>query len=55
MNTTQKISSVNLNDFISGDKNKKQNFITSLGNAFTEKGFVALSGHFLEDAHKCVI
>jgi len=43
------IPSVNLKDFVSGDPNRKQKFITEIGNAFEQIGFVALSGHFLSD------
>lgn len=41
------IPSVNLEDFLSNDPKQKSKFITQLGNAFQEIGFVALSGHFL--------
>lgn len=41
------VPSVNLKDFISGDSSRKQKFITEIGKAFEEIGFVALSGHFL--------
>ncbi len=41
------VPSVNLKDFISGDSPRKQKFITEIGKAFEEIGFVALSGHFL--------
>tara|TARA_R110000868_G_scaffold257575_3_gene514801 strand:+ start:34870 stop:35826 length:957 start_codon:yes stop_codon:yes gene_type:complete len=43
------IPSVNLEDFISGDKNRKEKFIKEIGGAFEEIGFVALSGHFLSE------
>lgn len=43
------IPSVDLQDFISGDPLRKQKFITEIGNAFEQIGFVALSGHFLSD------
>lgn len=46
MNT---IPSVDLQDFISGDSQRKQKFIIDIGNAFEQIGFVALSGHFLPD------
>jgi len=46
MNT---IPSVNLNDFISDDSVKKQNFVDAIGKAYEEIGFVALKGHFLDD------
>ncbi len=44
-----KIPSVNLNDFLSEDKNVKSNFINEIGNAYENIGFVALKGHFLDD------
>ena len=43
------IPSVNLNDFISNDHVKKQNFVNAIGKAYEEIGFVALKGHFLDD------
>lgn len=46
----QKIPSVNLQDFLSEDSEKKKAFIKQIGTAFNEIGFVALSGHFLSDA-----
>lgn len=45
----QKIPSVDLSDFISGDTFKKQKFVNELGTAYEEIGFVALRGHFLSD------
>lgn len=45
----QKIPSVNLADFLSGDENRKQKFINEIGKAYEEIGFVALKGHFLDD------
>ena len=47
--TMDKIPSVNLKDFISGDRNRKQKFINDIGKAYEEIGFVALKGHFLND------
>lgn len=47
MNT---IPSVDLREFTSGDPNRKKDFVRQIGNAFEEIGFVALSGHFLEDS-----
>ncbi len=44
------IPSVDLQDFVSGDPQRKQKFITEIGNAFEQIGFVALSGHFLPDS-----
>ncbi len=45
-----KIPSVNLADFLSEDPNRKQNFINEIGNAYETIGFVALKGHFLNEA-----
>ena len=44
-----KIPTVNLSDFLSADKNKKQKFIDEIGHAYENIGFVALKGHFLDD------
>jgi isopenicillin N synthase-like dioxygenase len=44
-----RIPSVNLQDFVSGDANRKQKFIDEIGKAYEEIGFVALKGHFLDD------
>ena len=49
MNSNLTIPSVNLQDFISGDKELKQKFVNQIGKAYEEIGFVALSGHFLKD------
>jgi len=43
------VPSVDLKDFTSGDSERKQKFITEIGKAFEEIGFVALSGHFLSE------
>ncbi|WP_034045464.1 isopenicillin N synthase family dioxygenase [Wocania ichthyoenteri] len=43
------IPSVNLNDFISSDSVRKQNFVDAIGKAYEDIGFVALKGHFLDD------
>jgi isopenicillin N synthase-like dioxygenase len=43
------IPSVNLEDFLSDDPQRKQKFISEIGNAYETIGFVALSGHFLDD------
>ena len=45
-----KIPSVNLADFISGDENRKKQFIKEIGHAYENIGFVALKGHFLDEA-----
>ncbi len=44
------IPSVDLKDFISGSSSKKQQFVEEIGKAYEEIGFVALKGHFLNDA-----
>jgi isopenicillin N synthase-like dioxygenase len=46
----QNIPSVDLRDFLSDEPNRKQQFVNEIGKAFEEIGFVALKGHFLEDA-----
>lgn len=43
------IPSVDLNDFISNDPDKKQQFVNQIGKAYEDIGFVALKGHFLSD------
>ena len=45
----QKIPSVDLRDFLSDDKARKQKFVNEIGKAYEEIGFVALKGHFLDD------
>lgn len=45
----QNIPSVDLTDFLSGDRDRKEKFISQIGNAYEEIGFVALKGHFLTD------
>lgn len=45
-----RIPSVDLNDFISSDSSKKQAFVDAIGKAYEDIGFVALKGHFLDDA-----
>ncbi len=44
------IPSVDLNDFISNDPIRKQKFVDAIGKAYEEIGFVALKGHFLDNA-----
>lgn len=44
------IPSVDLQDFLSGDETKKRAFVEALGNAYENIGFVAIKGHFLNDA-----
>ena len=43
------IPSIDLNDFLSNDINKKNAFVNKLGKAYNEIGFVALKGHFLNN------
>ena len=43
------VPSVNLEDFLSEDPKRKQKFISEIGKAFEDIGFVALGGHFLSD------
>lgn len=45
-----KIPSVNLADFLSDDPARKQQFIDDIGHAYENIGFVALKGHFLDEA-----
>ena len=45
-----KIPSVNLLDFLSNYPENKQKFVDHIGQAYETIGFVALKGHFLEDA-----
>ena len=45
-----KIPSVNLADFLSEDPVRKERFINEIGHAYENIGFVALKGHFLDDA-----
>lgn len=44
------IPSVNLKDFLSDNPNQKQSFVNAIGKAYEDIGFVALKGHFLDDA-----
>ena len=46
------VPSVDLNDFLSKDPTKKQKFVSEIGDAFEQIGFVALKGHFLDDELK---
>ena len=43
------IPSINLEDFISDDSQRKQKFIDEIGKAYEEIGFVALKGHFIDE------
>ena len=45
----QNIPSVDLRDFLSNEPERKQKFVSEIGKAFEDIGFVALKGHFLED------
>ncbi|HEU4903391.1 MAG TPA: 2-oxoglutarate and iron-dependent oxygenase domain-containing protein, partial [Flavisolibacter sp.] len=40
---------VDLSDFLSGDENRKQNFVQALGKAYEEVGFVAVKNHGIPD------
>lgn len=44
-----KIPSLDLNDFVSGDAGKKNKFVQDLGEAFQTIGFVAIRNHGLSD------
>lgn len=44
------IPSVDLNDFLSDDPERKQKFVNQIGRAYEDIGFVALKGHFLSDS-----
>ena len=46
----EKIPSVDLRDFLSDNPERKQKFVNEIGKAYEEIGFVALKGHFLDDA-----
>ena len=43
------IPSVDLNDFMSTDIDRKKSFVKKIGKAYNEIGFVALKGHFLNN------
>ncbi len=43
------IPSIDLNDFLSGDAQRKEKFVQELGRAYEEIGFVAVKGHLLTD------
>ena len=45
-----KIPSVNLLDFLSNNPEDKKKFVDQIGKAYETIGFVALKGHFLDDA-----
>ncbi len=46
---TSSIPQVDLRDFVSGDAEKRQAFVKKLGDAFEDVGFVAVTGHGIED------
>ena len=41
------IPSLDLNDFLSNDNKRKQDFVNAVGKAYQEIGFLSLKGHFL--------
>ena len=41
------IPSLDLNDFLSNDNRRKQEFVNAVGKAYQEIGFLSLKGHFL--------
>ncbi|MCF8255805.1 MAG: 2-oxoglutarate and iron-dependent oxygenase domain-containing protein, partial [Bacteroidia bacterium] len=43
------IPSIDLRDFLSGNPEKKDEFVQSLGKAYQEIGFVAVKGHLLNE------
>jgi len=45
-----KIPSLDLADFLSDHSNRKQKFVTEIGQAYEEIGFVSLRNHFLNDS-----
>lgn len=49
MNNNLNIPSVDLADFLSGNKNKKAKFVSELGNAYESIGFVAIKNHKLSN------
>ena len=49
MNTPKGIPSVDLSDFLSGDAQKKAQFVAELGSAYEEIGFVAVRNHGVSD------
>ena len=44
----KQIPSVDLRDFLSGNTDKRHDFIQKIGKAYEDIGFVALNGHFLD-------
>jgi isopenicillin N synthase-like dioxygenase len=45
----EKIPSLDLADFLSGDPERKQKFVADLGEAYNTIGFIALRNHGLSD------
>ena len=43
------IPSLDLNDFLSNDKKRKDDFVKSVGKAYQEIGFLSLKNHFLSN------
>lgn len=50
MSKLKNIPKVDLSDFVSDSKKRKQKFVNEIGKAYEEIGFVALKNHFLSDA-----
>ena len=46
--SVSQVPSVNLTHYTHGSQSQQQQFVADLGNAFSTIGFVALSGHYLE-------
>ena len=44
-----KIPSLDLSDFVSGNDEKSENFVSALGDAYENIGFVAIENHGLSD------
>ena len=44
---TQTIPQVDLQQFLSQDPSDRNQFVSNLGSAFSDIGFVALRGHYL--------
>lgn len=55
MNSMQNIPSINLADFLSGNEEKKNNFVQQLGKAYEEIGFVAVKNHGLSDEQSATL
>ncbi|HAI76465.1 MAG TPA: flavonol synthase [Microscillaceae bacterium] len=52
MELYESVPSLDLEDFTSGDAQKKQKFVETLGQAFQEIGFIAVKNHGLSDAQQ---